>query len=239
MTDPQFGMFQNNEGFEKESLLYHLAITKVNEIKPDFVVITGDFVHDGQSWSQLREFRKITKKIDQNIPVYYLPGNHDIGMEPDIKSIRRFERRYGHSNFNFKYKESYFIGINSSLIKADLPKEEGVQLSWITESLKEAESANKVIMFCHYPFFNKVIDEPDAYSNISSVDRLKYLNLFNDNGVDAIFSGHYHKNSLSSFKSIELVTSGPVGKPLGGGSSGLRIIRIYTDRIEHEYLILK
>ena len=32
-----------------------------------------------------------------------------------------------------------------------------------------------------------------------------------------------------------MVTTGPVGYPLGDDPSGLRIVKVYRDRIEHAY----
>jgi hypothetical protein len=32
-----------------------------------------------------------------------------------------------------------------------------------------------------------------------------------------------------------MIISGPVGYPLGDDPSGLRIVKVYDDRIEHEY----
>ena len=46
LTDPQFGMFENNVGFEKETILYEKAVAEINRLNPDFVVITGDLVND-------------------------------------------------------------------------------------------------------------------------------------------------------------------------------------------------
>jgi len=47
ITDPQFGMFESNKGFQKETELYEKAVKEINGLKPDFVVITGDpyFLH--------------------------------------------------------------------------------------------------------------------------------------------------------------------------------------------------
>jgi len=45
ITDPQFGMFENNDGFEKETILYEKAVEKINNLNPDFVVITGDYLY--------------------------------------------------------------------------------------------------------------------------------------------------------------------------------------------------
>lgn len=37
------------------------------------------------------------------------------------------------------------------------------------------------------------------------------------------------------FKQMELVTTSALGKPLGKAPSGMRIVKVYKERIEHEY----
>lgn len=235
ITDPQFGMFEKNEGFEKETALYEKAVVEINRLKPDFVIITGDFVNDGKDETQIAEFKRITGKINIGIPVYYLPGNHDVGGTPDKESLSAFKKNYGYDRFSFKHKGSRFIGFNTSLIKSDLPVLEKRQLKWLKNALKNHTRYNHMILFCHYPFFNKNIDEPEKYSNITPEKRMKYLELFNANNVEAIFSGHYHNNALTEYGQIQLVTTSAIGKPLGEAPSGFRIVKVYSDHIEHNY----
>lgn len=235
LTDPQFGMFESNVDFKKETILYEMAMAKINNLKPDFVVITGDFVHNQNSVSQINEFKRITAKINPSIQVYYSPGNHDIGLIPDKKSLRNYKKNYGSDKFSFEHKGSSFIGFNSGLIKAKLEKPEQKQFIWLTKKLQKSQNLQHIILFCHYPFFNKTIDEPTAYSNIDKEYREIYLNLFNDNNVDVVFSGHYHNNSLSSYGNVRLVTTSSLGKPLGKAPSGFRIVKVYSDKIEHEF----
>jgi len=239
ITDPQFGMFDSNASFEKETILYEKAVVKINDLKPDFVVITGDLVNDSKSLFQIKEFKRITAKINPKIPVYFTPGNHDLGQTPDEKSIKEYKKNLGRDQFSFKHKGSSFIGFNSSLIKNKLVKPEQKQYNWLTKRLRKSQEAVHIILFCHYPFFNKTVDEPTAYSNIDLGYREKYLNLFNDNKVNAVFSGHYHNNSLSTYGNMQLVTTSALGKPLGKAPSGMRIVKVYSDRIEHEYFGLK
>ena len=235
LTDIQFGMFESNKSFEKETNLYEKAVAKINSLNPDFVVITGDFVHDPKSVSQINEFKRITAKINPSIPVYYSPGNHDIGQVPNDESLKKYKRNYGSDKFSFEYKGSSFIGFNSGLIKAKLEKPEQKQLNWLTKKLKKSREAQHVFLFCHYPFFNKTVDEPTAYSNIDREYRKKYLDLFNENQVVAVFSGHYHNNSLSTYGNVQLVTTSALGKPLGNASSGFRIVKVFSEKIEYEY----
>jgi len=235
LTDPQFGMFDNNNGFEKETILYEKAVAEINNLKPDFVVITGDFVHNSNSYAQIKEFKRITAKISPEIPVYFSPGNHDIGQTPDKTNMRSYEKNYGSDKFSFMHKGSAFIGFNSSLIKAKLEKPEQEQYNWLVKKLKNSQQAQHIILFCHYPFFNKTADEPTAYSNIDQGFREKYLDLFTDNNVEVVFSGHYHNNSLATYGKTQLVTTSALGKPLGKAPSGMRIVKVYSNRIDHEY----
>ena len=50
-----------------------------------------------------------------------------------------------------------------------------------------------------------------------------------------LFCGHYHRNAEARDGNLENVTSGPVGKPLGGAKSGIRVAIVRDDRIEHRY----
>jgi len=239
ITDPQFGMFTNNANFEKETKLYEKAIESVNMLNPEFVIITGDFVHNQNSADQIKEFKRITSLINNSIPVYYTPGNHDIGQTPTKNSIKKYKKNYGSDRFSFMHKNSLFIGINSGLIKAGLEKQEAKQNKWLIRQLEKGKDANQVIVFCHYPFFNKSVDEPEAYSNIGPEARDKYLALFDEYGVDAVFAGHYHNNALNTFNGVELVTTSAVGKPLGKAPSGFRVVKVETDNTSHKYFGLE
>jgi 3',5'-cyclic AMP phosphodiesterase CpdA len=239
ITDPQFGMFENNDGFEKETILYEKAVEKINILKPDFVVITGDFVHNPGSPDQILEFKRITALIDSGIPVYLTPGNHDLGQTPDEESLLNYQINYGSDRFSFMHNGSSLIGFNTSLIKARLTEPEQEQYDWLVKKIKESQGAQHIVLFCHYPFFNKTFDEPTAYSNIDPDYRKKYLDLFDINKVDVVFSGHYHNNSLATYGKTQLVTSSALGKPLGTAPSGMRIVKVYTNRIDHEYFGLE
>jgi len=235
VTDPQFGMFENNKDFEKETVLYEKAVSKINELNPDFVVVTGALVNEPKSHSQIDEFKRITAKINDDIPVYVTPGNHDLGQEPSEQSINTFIQNYGYDRFSFKHKGSLIIGFNSSLIKNDLPQLENQQLGWLEKQFRKGKNADHVILFCHYPFFIQSADEPEGYSNIGLEKREKYIRLFKENGVDAVFSGHLHRNKENNVDGIQWITTSAVGKPLGNDPSGIRIVKVFADRIESHY----
>jgi len=238
VTDPQFGFFESNKGFSKETELYEKAVSKINNLHPDFVVITGDLVNNKDDKSQIAEFKRITARITPSIPVWYSPGNHDIGQPPAQKDIDAFISEYGHDRFSFRHKNCTFIGLNSCLVKSGISEPEQLQFEWLSKELSNAEVMNHIIIFSHYPFFIKAFDEPETYSNISTEIRNRYLDLFKKFKVDAVYAGHLHNNESAKYGQMEMVTTSAVGKPLANAPSGLRIVKVYSNRIESVYYSL-
>jgi hypothetical protein len=50
-----------------------------------------------------------------------------------------------------------------------------------------------------------------------------------------VFSGHYHANLICRYESLELVTTGAIGKPLRKDVSGLRVVIVRDVAIEHRF----
>src|SRR5690606_21927937 len=98
-----------------------------------------------------------------SIPVYYTPGNHDVGNNPTTDDLKFYNSMYGYDRFAFEHKGSLLIGYNSSLIRASMPKEEEEQYRWLKKELKKGKKANHIMLFCHIPFFIKDPDEPGLY----------------------------------------------------------------------------
>jgi hypothetical protein len=65
--------------------------------------------------------------------------------------------------------------------------------------------------------------------------RKRYLQWFHEYGVTHIFAGHYHRNAYGRDGNLEMITTGPVGKPLGRDQSGIRIVRLSGDSVENRY----
>jgi serine/threonine-protein phosphatase CPPED1 len=61
------------------------------------------------------------------------------------------------------------------------------------------------------------------------------LELFRSSGVRRIFAGHTHKNVLAQDGQLEMVATGPVGKPLGKDGSGIRVAAVTDAGVEHRY----
>jgi hypothetical protein len=130
------------------------------------------------------------------------------------------------------------IVINSSLIKEPslAPIEAAAQEAWLRSRLHVARGEHaRVIVFQHHPWFLMRADEPDQYYNLPLARRREFLDLFVKSGVTHVFAGHYHRNSFGGDGPLDMVTTGPVGKPLGADSSGVRVVIVDRDRVVHFY----
>jgi serine/threonine-protein phosphatase CPPED1 len=239
LADPQFGMFTNNKDVAKEAALLAQAIDHANRLRPAFVVICGDLINRPGDDSQIADFLQTTSRLDPAIPLVFVPGNHDVGNTPTPDSLNAYRERFGPDHRVFYHGGCRFIIINTTLIHDPKAAQEqcNEQEAWLKHELTTPQTPRPVhtILFQHHPWFNKTPDEPNAYENIPQPERGRYLDLLTRAGVTAVFAGHRHGNSIARCGNMEIVASGPIGKPLGKDPSGLRIVEVYKDRIVHNY----
>lgn len=237
ISDPQLGFYPDK--IEKEIQNFEAAVERINKVKPDFVVITGDLVHNERDKFQLSEYKRIVSLIDVKIPVYQIPGNHDVTNEPKNDDIEFYKNEYRMDDkFSFVHKGHRFIGINSNLIKSHTPTLESEQWKWLNNELKKSKKADGVVIFSHHPFFTHDINEPVAYFNVDTLARKQYFDLFKSHNVQAVFAGHHHQNGYATYDGIEMVTTSAIGEPLGKDPVGLRLIRVEKKQLKHQYFAL-
>lgn len=243
MSDPQFGMFPVNGNIYRETQLFKKAIAHANRLAPAFVLNTGDMINEPGDEKQLAEALSTTRKLDKRIPLYTIPGNHDVTDAPTEQTLSWYRKRIGKDWYSFDYGVWHFIGLNSCIIAHGeyVPQDAEKQWDWLNHDLERNVSTNNshVIVFMHHPLFLNDPEEADDYFNIPRKMRRVYLNLFRKYGIKMVFAGHLHQNNLTTDSRLELVTTGPVGMPLGEESSGFRIVKVYAKRIEHKYLALE
>lgn len=233
LTDPQFGMFTDNAGFAQETANFEFAIATANRLRPAFVIVTGDLVNRPGDAAQIAEYHRIAARLDRSIPIYNVAGNHDVGNVPTPETIAAYERAFGPDHYVFTTPALTGIVLDSSLIHspagaADLAE---AQLGWLRAELPKAarDRSKPVVVFQHHSWFVADAAEPDQYFNIPRERRTVYLALFREFGVKSLFAGHYHRNAAARDGDLEMITSAPVGKPLGGAKSGIRVVTVGAD----------
>ena len=242
-SDPQFGMYTKDADFAQETANFEMVVATANRLKPAFVIVTGDLVNKAGDPAQIAEYRRIASKLNKSIPLYNVAGNHDVENEPTPETIAAYRKIFGADHYSFRSGSLAGIVLNSSLIHSP-GKTEAIasdQQKWLQAELGRLRTsgAKHLVIFQHHPWFLKTDDEPDQYYNIPLARRTTYLDMFKQAGVRALVSGHYHRNAIARTGNIDMITTGPVGKPSGDNpQSGIRVFIVRDDGLSHRFYSL-
>jgi 3',5'-cyclic AMP phosphodiesterase CpdA len=219
--------------------LWEKTIEHVRRLEPALLVVCGDLVQEPGNDEQAKAYLEVGGKLEQSIPLHNVAGNHDVHKQPTPESLAWYEKHFGKPWYSFTHAGCLFILLESNLLNqppgaAELADR---QMEWLRKTL-QAESQkpfDHIFVFKHYPLCLERVDEPDGYFNVPGPRRKELLGLFHEHGVTAVFSGHYHRNAHVKDGKLELITTSSCGKPLGKDPVGLRIVKVFADRIEHRY----
>lgn len=150
-------------------------VDKINEIKPDIILFTGDLVdrHYSITQKEQEEMKRELNRMNASLGKYAVQGNHDKKYFNNIMKDTDFIVL--DNNYDLIYKDEYspilITGLGSSLLKnMDIDK---------AYSYFEEENANENI------FVLSILHEPDSIDTI--LEQYK---------VDLAFAGHSHNGQV-------------------------------------------
>lgn len=248
-ADSQLGLIDGwilkkpEPGWEEEKRLCKELVTACNQLqpKPKFMIICGDLVDGwpgtGIREEQIKDFKHIFSKLSSDIPLVCVCGNHDVGNEPTSVSIQKYRDQFGDDYFHFVLNDVLFIVINSQFYQHRSNVEEYAkkQDEWLEDMLTKCKLFKYTIIFEHIPWFLDRFDEEDEYFNITKQVRLDWLRKFKAAGVTKIMCGHYHRNAGGWYENMELVVTSAIGAQFGDDKSGVRIVKVLEESVEHKY----
>jgi len=229
LCDIQLGL----GGYKNDIKSFKMAVKKINTLNPDFVVICGDLVQK-RKYNSFSDFKKINETF--NMPSYIAPGNHDIGLNPNKKTLSYYRKTIGDDYYTFLHKGYSFIVTNSLFWKVNVESESEKHDNWFKERLKD-NSINNVPVFVigHYPLYVKTIDEEETFSNLPLPKRKELLDLFKQNNVVAYLTGHTHRKVINKHDNIQLVSAASTSKDPSNSPLGFRVWKVYLDTITHQF----
>lgn len=221
--------YVNDLTYEKEC--FERAAESITGLNPDMIVFTGDQIHRPLDQEQWDAFDELLTLLPDNAVVKHLPGNHDVLISEGKVDNTPFTSRFGEDSFVYQKGRFCIIGINSSLIKHNDPREED-QYEWLKATLEEADENTIKVIFCHHPFFVSDIEEEDGHVAIAKDKRKKYFDLFADSGVSAVYAGHLHHSAEGEYKRVKMATTTSVAYQLGEEKPSYRLIVVTRHRGE-------
>jgi len=249
-------MFDNHVSWDKEVALSEQAVSCINRLMPRFAIICGDLTHartgeNAYAEGQIKAFKEVFRKIDSRVPLVCVCGNHDIGDIPNSSTLQAYKRNYGDDYFCFWVGGCMCLVLNSTLFchSEEAQEYHKEHLAWLRERLEEfkmlkemqPEKVAHLIVFQHHPIFTERADEPEmkwyALSpiNLPMETRMPLLKMLSEAGCSAVFAGHWHRNAEGSYEKMQMVTTSALGMPLHQDPSGLRLVRVYRDAIQHQF----
>jgi hypothetical protein len=246
-SDPQMGWTQCGN----MDYLRGTTISKINNINPAFVIVTGDLINSSKNSTQTTTYKNYAAGINSGIPIYTLPGNHDIS-EPSSATnyswwLSNLAYPTGLANpwYSFTYNDSLFICLDSGVFRSDWGGKQAEEIAWLTQTLADANSVgySHIFVFMHISLCLTSVNE--AYMGSTGFDlpvaiRGQLLTLFHKYKVRAVFQGHYHLNAYVKDGDLEIITTSSCTCGLGSPPTtpGIQIIKVFADHIEHEYRTL-
>lgn len=165
-----------------------IAKIKADPEPPAFVLHTGDLTH----LSRAEEFDTLQQVLSElSIPVFYVPGEHDVLEDEGRSYLERFGRgTRGAGWHSFDHSDVHFIGlVNVVDLKAGglgtLGRE---QLEWLEDDVKHLNSSTPIVVFAHIPLWS--VYPEWGWGTDDSVQALSYLKRF---GSVSVLNGHIHQ----------------------------------------------
>jgi 3',5'-cyclic AMP phosphodiesterase CpdA len=200
---------------------------RVDDEKPDLVVISGDFTQRART-EQFKEACDFLERLrDSGHDVLAVPGNHDV---PLYDVFRRFlspltrYKRYIDDTLCpvHELPGVTVLGINTarSLTFSDGRINED-QLKFIRDSFERTDPDALRVLVTHHPLFALPVGETGEVKRAVGRSELA-LDAAADAGVDMLLAGHHHAASIHSAR--DLVTrAGPALVVQAGTATSVRL----------------
>jgi len=169
--------------------------------RPDFVLNSGDISLDGASnEDDLAAARALHDGLD--LPVRFLPGNHDIGDcqdapahgEGTIDAPRRdgYVRHFGADWWSFDVAGWRLLGVNAQLLGSDLAaaQEQDAAIAEAAAGL----GARRLALFLHKPMFDRDVGETEITGRfVNPAPRQRLMASLGGVAPALVACGHVHQ----------------------------------------------
>jgi len=237
---------------------FQMAIDKVNEMNPDFVITGGDLVYDvmrgdfAKSEALFELYKSMAKKF--KMPVHNCIGNHDLFAiyeespetedHPDYK-YGMWERHFGKTYYSFNHKGWHFITLNSLDVTDDKRYARifhDEQLKWLEDHLKTVKKSTPIIITTHIPMICAYTQLNGGKGNRTVDNAPDVFKMLENHNLKLVLQGHIHWKEYGFVNDrVHFLTGGSIA---GNGWKGRRHntkegfmkIKITGDDFSWEYI---
>jgi Icc-related predicted phosphoesterase len=164
-------------------------------VRVEFVVVTGDLFADSIRNEQLvRDGIEVLRGA--KVPVYCVPGNHDILQEDFTRTQALFDESFG-----VKEQKKMIRGVACLFLSSEIPpgeKRSAWQIERATIETVMGDSKAPALIFLHRPPLRDVLgNEGNGPGSWDEVADSRWLRLFEKYpGIKGVFAGHFHRDEM-------------------------------------------
>ena len=233
-----FVVYGDTRTFQKRNKAVCDAIL-ADQSKPRFVFNIGDLTMDGRVAAEWDQFFGAIGNLSRNIPYYPILGNHEYNSSYYYEAFPLPEG--GGTDqvewYSFDYGTVHFTVLDADVLLMEKNAEKmKQQTQWLVNDLKAHSNAKFKVVVFHQPFWTNVVKEkgnPDLAGYWKKV--------FEQNGVDVVFNGHYHAYEHYKSNGIDYITTAGGGAPMyklkESGEWGPYTVKAVED--VHHYVLAK
>ena len=209
VSDVHYGTVQNPQ-LVKES------ISKINDLKPDIVILGGDIVDERTSKEDMNEVFKEFGQINSTYGTYYVFGNHD--TQPSSTDYENGNRTFTDEELNKSITDSGIkilsdekTTINDDIVlvgRSDASWEDRIDRINISQILNESDLSKYVVVLDHQPVEYEENSQQGADLQISGHThggQIFPYAIF-ESFMDRLIYGEYHFGNME-----QIVSSGLTG----------------------------
>ncbi|EQC47727.1 metallophosphoesterase [Bacteriovorax sp. Seq25_V] len=209
-----------------------VAISKINEVRPDLVLVTGDMVagqKKGLNYEAMWDgfHRTVTVPLSMaGIPVFVTPGNHDASAYSGFEQERAIYKREWESyqsdyiqdydqitkvdmsNYPFYYSFAFKGTLFISLDGTKTSELDSTQKAWLLSQVKTPVEYKNKVVFSHLPFHPVAQGRENDYIRDASNSLYKELK---SSGVNLFLSGHHHSYYPGVYDGTRFVSQSCLG----------------------------
>jgi len=189
-----------------DPILVEAVERRIDEEKPDLVVISGDFTQRART-DQFKDACRFLERLkDAGHEVLGVPGNHDVPLYDVLRRflspLTRYRRYIDETLCPFQeLKGAAVLGINTarSLTFKDgrISRE---QMDFIRRTFERAPNVPRILVTHHPLFALPVGDGPEVGKEVGRQELA--LDAIAEAGVDILLAGHNHRASTHSAKDL-------------------------------------
>ena len=190
------------------------AVETINAlpVKVEFVVLTGDLFSDSIGRDEVVSDGLAAMK-PLKVPVYYIPGNHDITKADTLRTRKIFEGRFGPLNRSVDVQGVRCLFMCTEMREGETRNPGQVERIWLEEQMGANKGRKPVLVFMHRPPIRDMINGSDGVVSWDDQYDPRWDRLFDEHPeIKAVIAGHLHRDELCWSSGVPVFVSSALAR---------------------------